>query len=68
MRDDNAAFQGFKEARKNSHGQFPEKIFVDGAHAYYNIGVGMKVKGWNPQVIAKSGIKNPMQTITESRD
>lgn len=47
-RDDNGAFEAFKEARANSHGQFPEKIFVDGAHAYYNIGVGMNVKGWNP--------------------
>lgn len=61
-RDDNGAFQAFKEARNNSHGQYPEKIFVDGANAYKNIGVGMHVKGWNPQVIAKVGIKKPHAT------
>ncbi len=59
FRDDNGAFQGFKEARKNAHGQFPEKILVDGAGAYKNIGVGTNVKGWNPQVIAKAGITKP---------
>ena len=59
FRDDNGAFQAFKEARKNSHGQFPERIFVDGAGAYKNIGVGTNVKGWNPQVIAKAGITKP---------
>lgn len=59
FRDDRGAFQAFKEARKNSHGQFPEKIFVDKATAYNNIGNGTIVKGWNPQVIAKAGIKKP---------
>ena len=59
FRDKDGAFQAFKEARANSHGQFPEKIFVDSAGAYKNIGVGMNVKGWNPQVIAKSGITKP---------
>lgn len=59
FRDDNGAFQAFKEARANSHDQFPEKVFVDGANAYKNVGVGMHVKNWNPQVIAKVGIKKP---------
>ena len=58
-RDDNGAFQAFKEARANSHGNFPEKILCDGAKAYSNIGVGTNVKGWNPQVIAKAGITKP---------
>ncbi|MHB8566997.1 MAG: hypothetical protein ACYC7D_12080 [Nitrososphaerales archaeon] len=38
--------------------QRPEKIFVDGAGAYNNIAHSM-VKGWSPQVIAKSGIVKP---------
>ncbi len=59
FRDKYGAFQAFKEARANSHGQFPEKIFVDSAGAYKNIGIGTNVKGWNPQVIAKSGITKP---------
>ena len=57
-RDKDGAFQAFKEARNNSHGQFPEKIFVDGARAYNNI-AHAQVKHWNPQVIAKSGINKP---------
>ena len=57
-RDKDGAFQAFKEARNNSHGQFPEKIFVDGARAYNNIGHA-QVKHWNPQVIARSGINKP---------
>ena len=58
-RDDRGAFQAFKEARANSHGQFPERILVDGATAYNNIGNGTIVKGWNPEVIAKAGIGKP---------
>jgi transposase-like protein len=57
-RDKDGAFQAFKEARNNSHGQFPEKIFVDGARAYNNI-AHAQVKHWNPQVIARSGINKP---------
>ena len=58
FRDKDGAFQAFKEARNNSHGQFPEKIFVDGARAYNNI-AHAQVKHWNPQVIARSGINKP---------
>ena len=57
-RDKDGAFQAFKEARNNSHGQFPEKIFVDVARAYNNI-AHAQVKHWNPQVIARSGINKP---------
>jgi transposase-like protein len=57
-RDKDGAFQAFKEARNNSHGRFPEKIFVDGARAYNNI-AHAQVKHWNPQVIARSGINKP---------
>ena len=59
FRDDNGAFQEFKEARANSHGQFHEKIFDDGAGAYRNIGVGTNVKHWNPEVIARAGVGTP---------
>jgi hypothetical protein len=59
FRDKFGAFQAFKEARQNSHGQYPEKIFVDSAKAYANIGNGTIVKGWNPEVIAKAGITKP---------
>lgn len=58
FRDSYGAFQAFKEARANSHGQFPETIFVDGASAYNKIQHSM-VKGWNPQVIAKAGVTKP---------
>ena len=57
-RDQDGAFRAFKEARKVSHGQFPEKIFVDGAHAYSKI-QHAQVVGWNPQVIQKAGINKP---------
>ena len=57
-RDHNGAFQAFKQARNNSHGQFPEKIFVDSARAYTNI-EHAQVKHWNPQLIARSGIRKP---------
>ncbi|MCL4518469.1 MAG: DDE-type integrase/transposase/recombinase [Thaumarchaeota archaeon] len=58
LRDDNGAFQGFKEARANSHGQYPEKIYVDKAGAYNNIAYA-HAEGWNPQVIQKAGINKP---------
>jgi transposase-like protein len=58
LRDMNGAFQGFKEARNNSHGQFPEKIFCDSAGAYKNIQYA-QVEGWNPEVIARAGITKP---------
>jgi transposase-like protein len=58
MRDDRGAFHAFKEARANSHGQFPETILTDAAPAYYNI-QHAEVKGWNPKVIRKAGIGKP---------
>lgn len=58
FRDANGAFQAFKEARKNSHGQFPEMIFTDAAGAYASI-QHAEVKGWNPTVVRKSGIGKP---------
>lgn len=58
FRDKDGAFQAFKEARLNSHGQFPEQIFCDGASAYKKIQHAHAVS-WNPQVIAKSGINKP---------
>lgn len=57
-RDKFGAFQAFKEARENSHGQFPEKIFVDAHGAYKNI-QHAEVKGWNPELVAKAGITKP---------
>ena len=57
-RDQDGAFQAFKEARQNSHGQFPEQIYVDGATAYKKIQYA-HVEGWNPKVIAKAGINKP---------
>ncbi len=57
-RDKFGAFQAFKEARENSHGQYPEKIFVDSHGAYKNI-QHAEVKGWNPELVAKAGITKP---------
>jgi transposase-like protein len=59
FRDNKGAQQAFREAREIAKGQWPEKILVDGAGAYKHIGMGLHVKGWNPEVIAKAGIKKP---------
>src|SRR5487761_1680701 len=55
-RDRQGAFQMFKEARANSHGQFPEKVVTDGLDAYYR-SVHASVPGWNPEHIARAGIR-----------
>ena len=57
-RDGAGAFFAFKEARANSHGQFPETIFCDGHQAYENINHA-QVKGWKPKVIRKAGVNKP---------
>jgi putative transposase len=57
-RDKFGAFQAFKEARKISQSQFPEKILVDNHGAYKNI-QHAEVEGWNPELVAKAGITKP---------
>ena len=56
FRDRQGGFQAFKEARKNAHGQFPEKILTDGLDAYYK-SIHASVPGWNPEHIARAGIR-----------
>lgn len=56
FRDRQGGFQAFKEARKNAHEQFPEKILTDGLDAYYR-SIHASVPGWNPEHIARAGIR-----------
>jgi transposase-like protein len=58
LRDKQGAFAAFKEARANSHGDFPEMIFVDALSSYANV-QHANVKGWNPKLIAKAGMNKP---------
>jgi hypothetical protein len=57
-RDRHGAFQVFKEARNNAHGNYPEKVFVNSAGAYKHIRHA-NVKNWDPEIVAKSGIRKP---------
>ncbi len=59
LRDSKGAQEAFRQAREVAKGQWPEKILVDGAGAYKHVGRGLHVKGWNPELIAKSGITKP---------
>src|SRR5487761_660024 len=72
-RDDIGAFQAFKEARNNSHGQFPEKIFTDSDKRYENIGV-LYVKElrykevgnqWNPKLPKVKGSTTTLSSLTK---
>ncbi|MFY3739817.1 MAG: transposase-like protein [Candidatus Nitrosomirales archaeon] len=58
LRDKQGAFAAFKEARANSHGDFPEMIFVDALSSYANV-QHANIKGWNPKLIAKAGMNKP---------
>ncbi len=58
LRDKQGAFEAFKEARANSHGNFPEMIFTDALGAYEKV-QHANVKGWNPKLVAKAGINKP---------
>jgi hypothetical protein len=57
-RDHHGAFQAFKEARNNAHGDFREKVLVDGLDSYNRVSHA-NVKGWNPVIIQNAGIRKP---------
>ncbi|MGI0080779.1 MAG: IS6 family transposase, partial [Nitrososphaerales archaeon] len=55
LRDRAAALQAFKEAQKNAHGDYPERIFTDSLASYNGIPY-MNAKGWNPKHVSKCGV------------
>ncbi|MHB1868449.1 MAG: IS6 family transposase [Nitrososphaerales archaeon] len=58
FRDRIGARDAFVEARKNAHGNYPEKVLTDAFPSYDRIAYA-RAEGWNIQHLARMGVNKP---------